>query len=203
MKLTLEEGTTAVHYARSVITAVTTHHPHTTTPLNKPFTDKHGVFCTLHTHPDHDLRGCIGIPYPHYTLKDALEEAARSVTHDPRFPPLHPDELDHIIVEITILSKPTPITANTPQDILKKIKIGRDGLIIEHAGRSGLFLPQVPIEQHWDIETYLAELCMKAWLPPDSWLMPDAKLYTFTGQIFTETTPHGTIQETTLNGPQH
>jgi len=201
--LSLDEGTTAVHYARTVVTNTVTHHPTKTPSLPSTFHDKHGVFVTLHTHPDHDLRGCIGIPYPELTLKDALTEAAHSVTHDPRFPPLDESELDNIIVEITVLSPPKQITVNSPQDYPKKIQVGRDGLIIEQGIYKGLLLPQVPIEEGWDAETFLGYTCMKAGLPADAWLLPRTRLFSFTGQIFTEETPHGPIQEKHLHGPQH
>ncbi len=201
--LTDAEGTTAVHYARQIVTSTVGHRPPTTITLGKHFDEKHGVFVTLHTYPAHDLRGCIGIPYPDLTLKNALEEAAHSVTHDPRFPPLRANELDHIIVEVTILSNPRPLKTSTPPEIPAKIRIGRDGLIIEQGFYKGLLLPQVPVEEHWDIETYLGYACMKAGLTADAWVMPQTKIYTFTGQIFTEQTPHGTIQEKHLNGPQH
>lgn len=201
--LTDAEGTTAVHYARQIVASTVGHCPPTTITLGKHFDEKHGVFVTLHTYPAHDLRGCIGIPYPDLTLKNALEEAAHSVTHDPRFPPLRANELDHIIVEVTILSNPRPLQTSTPQEIPTKIRLGRDGLIIEQGFYKGLLLPQVPVEEHWDIETYLGYTCMKAGLTADAWVMPQTKIYTFTGQIFTEQTPHGTIQEKHLNGPQH
>lgn len=201
--LTAAEGTTAVHYARTIVTDTVTHHATPSPSLTPIFKEKHGVFVTLHTHPAHDLRGCIGIPYPDMPLKDALIEAARSATHDPRFPPLHPTELDHIIIEVTILSTPTPITITNPQDLLHKIKIGRDGLIVEQGYHKGLLLPQVPVEEDWDVETYLGYTCMKAGLPADAWLLPTTKFSSFTGQIFTETTPHSSIQEKHLHGPQH
>jgi len=28
------------------------------------FKDKRGVFVSIHSYPDHKLRGCIGFPYP-------------------------------------------------------------------------------------------------------------------------------------------
>ena len=49
------------------------------------------------------------------------------------------------------------------------------------SGRSSVFLPQVPVEQGWDLPTYLRELAMKAGLPPDGW--KNGRLYRFTAEI--------------------
>ena len=59
-------------------------------------------------------------------------------------------------------------------------------MIVEKGFFSGLLLPQVPIEWNWDEEEFLANTCMKAGLPIDSWLDPDTKVYKFQGQIFGE-----------------
>jgi hypothetical protein len=136
--LTVEEGKKAVRYARKIIEGhtkkTTVHHPE----FQSVFQEKRGVFVTLHTHPDHELRGCIGIPHPVMTLKEAIKEAAVSSTHDPRFFPLNEQELDGIIVEVTVLTKPEHIDVDDPENYLSHITIGKDGLIIEYLGRSGL-----------------------------------------------------------------
>ena len=153
--------------------------------------------------PGHDLRGCIGIPLPVMPLQEAIIESAQSVTQDPRFLPLKKQELDTIILEVTILTKPELIKVKQPQDYLTNIEIGRDGLIVEQGFSKGLLLPQVPIEQAWDKEEFLANTCMKAGLLPDAWIDKNTKIYKFSGQIFTETKPRGTIKEKCLNGSDH
>lgn len=201
--LTLEEGTKAVQFARQIIKEHLQHVKHDPSSLGEPFHQKQGVFVTLHTFPDHELRGCIGIPLPIMTLEEALIESAESVTRDPRFPPLHIRELDAIVVETTVLSTPQQINVEKPQDYLKHIVIGRDGLLIEQSFYKGLLLPQVPVEQKWDQEEYLSHACMKAGLPPDAWVDTATKISTFQGQIFTETKPKGPIKEIQLNGLHH
>ena len=64
----------------------------------------------------------------------------------------------------------------------------------------GLLLPQVPIEQGWDVEEFLNQTCMKAGLPPDSWIDTETKIYQFSGQIFTEMSPKGEIKEKKIDG---
>jgi hypothetical protein len=89
------------------------------------------------------------------------------------------------------------VVAN-PKEYLGKIKVGQDGLIIERGYHKGLLLPQVPIEWGWCEEEFLCQCCMKAGLPPDSWLTKDAKVYKFSAIIFEEETPNGKIKRLNL-----
>jgi uncharacterized protein (TIGR00296 family) len=197
--LSLNEGRKATEFARVIIESKVNEQPLQSSQHPPIFKEKRGVFVTLLTYPKHELRGCIGIPYPIMKLEDALVEAARSSTRDPRFLPLKPGELTSVIVEVTVLTKPELISVNNPKEYLKKIRIGRDGLIINYSGRSGLLLPQVPVEQGWDVEEFLTNLCWKAGLLPDSWFEEDAEIHKFLGQIFTETSPKGKIKEKVLD----
>ena len=195
MMLSLEEGKIAVRFARDVIDSYVSNKELKKIDFNKKFDEKSGAFVTILTYPDHDLRGCIGIPEPIYELKQAIEEAARSATRDPRFPPLSKDELGRVIVEVTILTPPKIIKVDNPKEYLSEIKIGRDGLIVERGFYRGLLLPQVPVEWNWDVEEFLSQTCMKAGLPPDAWFEKNTKIYRFSGQIFAEKEPHGEIEE--------
>jgi len=197
--LNLEEGKKAVIYARGIVEQKIKKSNIKSIVLNEKFNEKQGAFVTIHTYPEHNLRGCIGIPLPVMSLKDAIAEGARSATNDPRFPPLAKDELDNIIIEVTILTKPEIIKVNKPQDYLSKIEIGRDGLIVEKGFYKGLLLPQVPVEQGWNKEEYLSNTCMKAGLMPDAWFDEDIKISKFSGQIFTENIPMKEITEKKIN----
>ena len=115
--LNLEEGTRAIQFARQVIKDYVQQTKNSIPPLGSSFQAKQGVFVTLHTYPDHELRGCIGIPLPVMSLQSAILEAAQSVTQDPRFPPLQEAELDAILVEMTVLTKPELIKVKEPKAI--------------------------------------------------------------------------------------
>ena len=68
-----------------------------------------------------------------------------------------------------------------------EIRIGGDGVLMRVGETDGaLFLPQVPIEEGWDLEATLVNLCRKAGLPDDAWQRPDARFYVFGGQWFRE-----------------
>jgi len=198
--LSFEEGKKAVDYARKIIEQKVKKENISKFDLQEIFNENQGAFVTIHTYPNQDLRGCIGIPLPVMPLKNAIVEGAQSATRDPRFPPLDENELDKIIIEVTILTKPEIINVDQPKEYLSNIEIGRDGLIVEQGFYKGLLLPQVPVEQGWDKEEFLSHTCMKAGLTPDAWYDKDTKIFRFSGQIFTETSPGGDIKEKKING---
>jgi uncharacterized protein, PH0010 family len=185
----MTDGVTAVRIARAVISAETRGSvAYPKFPVS--FNEYKGVFVTLKEYPSGDLRGCIGYPEPVFPLKEALVRSAISACHDPRFPDLRSEET--VTVEVTLLSRPVPASQDKEQ-LLNDIEIGVHGLIIEHRGRRGLLLPQVPVEWNWSKEEYLAHLSMKAGLPKDAWKFGDSKIYMFTGMIFKEKEPEGDV----------
>ncbi len=198
--LTLDEGIYLVRLARKTI-EVSLSEKIPAPPENPPekLKRKQGVFVTLNTYPEKELRGCIGVPLPEYPLVEATMRAAiASATEDPRFPPVSPNELSKIVVEVSVLTPPEEIEFSDPKELPNLIRIGVDGLIIESGGFSGLLLPQVPVEFGWTPEEYLMNLCLKAGLPSTYWLTGKIKLYRFTAQIFEEESPGGRIIEKKL-----
>lgn len=191
-------GSEAVRFARSVVMAEARSEAIPGPLTQGEFWEDRGAFVTLTSHPSGHLRGCIGYPYPVMPLGRVLVEAARSACHDPRFPDLGIDEADNVTVEVTVLS--LPVDMGSGPSLLKEVVIGRDGLMIECMGRRGLLLPQVPVEWGWDVEEFLEALCNKAGLPGDAWLRPDCRVYSFTGEVFSEASPFGDVKRLDLNG---
>ena len=151
--------------------------PETDDPaLNAPC----GCFVTLKNRER--LRGCIG----QFTSEKPLIElvaqmATASATSDPRFlsSPITPRELEHLDVEISVLS---PLTkADDPT----ALRLGVDGVYIRRGCSSGCFLPQVATETGWTVEQFLSHCCAhKAGLPSDAWKDPKTEVYLFTAEIF-------------------
>ena len=106
--------------------------------------------------------------------------ALASAFNDPRFPPLRPEELKDVEIEISVLSPPVPV-----KDI-SEIKIGRDGLIVSKGWLRGVLLPQVATEYNWDTITFLKHTCIKAGLYPDAWKEPDTVIERFEAEVFSE-----------------
>jgi len=156
--------------------------------------EERGVFVTLETHPAHELRGCIGYPLPVKELALATVDCALSAAfEDPRFAPVEKAELSRLVVEVSVLSAPELLRVKKPEEYVKRIKVGRDGLIIHYGYSSGLLLPQVPVEWNWGEEEFLCQVCEKAGLPRNMWQSPSAKISSFSAQIFSEKTPGGEV----------
>lgn len=150
----------------------------------KEVKEKRGVFVTIYKNGS--LRGCVGLPYPELPLIEGLIEASIQACQDPRFEPLRPEELKDIRIEVSVLTEPKLIKVKNPKEYIKKIELGKDGLIISKGSCGGLFLPKVPIEQNWNKEEYLENLCYKAGLTEDSWLDPLSRIFKFEAVVFTE-----------------
>lgn len=198
MALTLQQGADIVAYARSVIEGhFSGSKPAIPTSLAEIFKEKRGVFVTLHK--NNQLRGCIGFPEPVMPLGDAVRQAALAAAlEDPRFRAVKDSELNDLVVEVSVLTKPELVAVKDPKEYSKKIKVGVDGLIAEKGYFRGLLLPQVPVEWKWDAEEFLSETCMKAGLNADAWLTPGFRLYKFSAQVYSEETPRGTVVEKKL-----
>ncbi len=162
--------------------------------VSEKLKEKRGVFVTINTFKPKELRGCIGFPEPIYPLVEATIKAAiHSATEDPRFPPMMEEELDNVVFEVSVLTKPELIVVKDVREYPKKIKVGRDGLIVERGFLKGLLLPQVPVELGWDEEEFLSQCCLKAGLMPDAWLEKDTKIYKFQAEVFEEVEPRGRV----------
>ncbi len=145
---------------------------------NPVFAEKRGVFVTLHRLGE--LRGCIGYPLPHKPLWEAVvDNAIAASTEDPRFPSVTAVELPEIDIEISVLTVPQKV-ANHEQ-----VQVGRDGIIISKDFRRGLLLPQVPLEQGWDLQQYISFGCLKAGLAGDEW-KKGVQIETFQALVFNE-----------------
>jgi hypothetical protein len=193
--LTEEQGKLAVQIARRTVDEyVKKGRRYKPEKIPKAFKEKRGVFVTLERYPSKELRGCIGFPEPVAPLIDALVDSAISAaSRDPRFKEVGEKELDKLVVEVSVLTPPEPIKIADRRELPKRIKIGRDGLIMRQGWASGLLLPQVPVEWGWDEKEFLSQTCYKAGLPPDAWLDPNTEVSSFQGQIWCEKEPRGNI----------
>jgi hypothetical protein len=155
-----------------------------------------GVFVTLNKLEERgkSLRGCIGYPEPVLPLVEAtIDSAINSAVEDPRFPPVKLEEMEKIVVEVSVLTPLQLIKVENPKDYPKHVKVGVDGLVVELGWNKGLLLPQVPVEWGWNSEEFLSNCCMKAGLPPDCWLLSKTKIYKFSCIIAEELEPNGRI----------
>ena len=92
---------------------------------------------------------------------------------------MRPQELANVEIEISVLSLPEPVQAET-------IEIGRHGLIVARGEQRGVLLPQVATRYQWTRERFLEETCAKAGLEPDAWKDPATQLSAFTAEVFSD-----------------
>jgi MEMO1 family protein len=149
--------------------------PSTSETLNREY----GAFVTITERGA--LRGCIGYTSamkPLYmTVRDTATLAA---LRDPRFPPVSASELPQLAYEISVLSPLRRVTD------FEQIKVGRDGLLMKNGESEGLLLPQVPVEQKWDRQTFLEQTCVKAGMNPNCWKDENTDIFSFTAVVFNE-----------------
>lgn len=146
-------------------------------PPTPHFAEARGAFTSLYLHGE--LRGCVGYPLPISSVYRAVADTARAAAfQDTRFYPVTKEEGRELQIELSILSSPHVIKA-------EEVEIGCHGLLISMGGYRGLLLPQVPVEHHWDRETFLQQTCRKAGLPSDAW-QKGARIEAFTAEVFGE-----------------
>jgi AmmeMemoRadiSam system protein A len=150
---------------------------------NSALSQKCGAFVTLRKvcGGQSALRGCIG----RMTSDEALEKTVRNMSleaafGDTRFPQLTKNEWPRCDIEISVLS-PMESCADP-----HSIEVGVHGLYLILRDRAGVLLPQVAVEQGWNLNEYLDYICRKAGLPPGAYMDPDARLYIFTAEVFSE-----------------
>lgn len=116
-----------------------------------------------------ELRGCIGTLEAHRPLVDDIaHNAVSAALHDPRFPPLTAAQLAEIEIHISILSRPQPLPVTDKQDLLRRLRPGTDGLVLQDGLYRATFLPQV-WAQLPEPEAFLRHLNLKAGLAADHW----------------------------------
>ncbi len=141
--------------------------------------EKSGLFVTLKK--GDKLRGCIG------TLKGVeplylgvVNNSINSAFRDPRFPVLKKGELEKLKIEISVM---------TPLEKIKnyrKIRLGKDGVILKKGYYQAVYLPQVAVETGWDLNTFLGNLSKKAGLSFSGYRSKETEFYIFQADIFGE-----------------
>tara|TARA_A100001015_G_C15030522_1_gene732968 strand:- start:2472 stop:2984 length:513 start_codon:yes stop_codon:yes gene_type:complete len=140
-----------------------------TTPY-ETFKEKKGAFITIKK--KNILRGCIGVITTNQPLYITIRDMAISAAfYDSRFRPLVKEEFKEIKISISILSIPKKI------EEVQEIKIGLHGVILKKGAYQAVFLPEVAIEQQWNLKQFLEHLAVKARLNKEDW--KQAELFIF------------------------
>lgn len=199
-----DEGRFLVKLARNTVDNYVSKRVKPDVPKDTPKSlhEKSGVFVTLNIMQGDrvTLRGCIGRPYPTDPLVEAtIDSAVDSAVNDPRFPQVSEKELNSILIDLSVLTPPQKIEYGSPEELLERVKVGRDGLIAVRGMWRGLLLPQVPVDWGWDTKQFLQHTCEKAGFRGELWRDPDTEFMSFQAEIFGEVEPHGKI----TRNPKH
>jgi AmmeMemoRadiSam system protein A len=174
-EFTPEERALLLKVAHESILSTLDHRELSLTPPSQHLAEPRGAFTTIYLQSH--LRGCVGYVFPVTSLYRTVAETARTAAfEDTRFPPVTLQEASELGVSLSILS---PLKAIKPEEV----EIGVHGLVVAHAGRRGLLLPQVPVEHQWDRVAFIEQTCRKAGLPLDAW-KEGATLQAFTAEVF-------------------
>ena len=148
--------------------AIASHFGGTSSSASHPeFANLGATFVTLTL--DGQLRGCIGSLEAHRALGDDVRaNAASAAFRDPRFKPLTAEEFQRIKVEVSLLTKPSPMQFVSEADALSQLRPNIDGIILVADNLRSTFLPQV-WEQIPEPNSFMAHLKQKAGLPADAW----------------------------------
>lgn len=139
------------------------------------------AFVTLHR--SGELRGCVGhLEATQPLVVDVADNAFAAAFRDPRFEPLAHWELDGLDLDISVLTPPSPLEFRDEADLLRRLRPGKDGLILEDLGHRGTFLPTV-WESLPEPERFLAQLKRKAGLPTTHW-SPTLKVFRYETETF-------------------
>lgn len=115
------------------------------------------------------LRGCVGVFEARRPLVvDVAENAYAAAFRDPRFPALGEDEFPHLEIHLSVLGVPVPMSVESEEELLRELRPGVDGLILEDGTYRSLFLPQV-WESLPDPADFVGHLKLKARLSVDHW----------------------------------
>ncbi|MBI2822177.1 MAG: AmmeMemoRadiSam system protein A [Acidobacteria bacterium] len=155
-------------------------------PVDRHYQPRHpslqaaaAAFVSLHR--GGKLRGCVGRLRADQPLSQIVPDLALAAAlDDPRFLPVHSDELPDLDIEISILSPFSLV------DQPEQIEVGRHGLMVTLGSQRGLVLPQVAAQRDWDWLRFCSETCRKAGLAPDGWRRRGAVLEKFEAQVFRE-----------------
>jgi AmmeMemoRadiSam system protein A len=146
------------------------HHRPITIDVNEfPKTLQKHRACFVTLNINKQLRGCIGSLIAYQPLiEDIANNAYAAAFNDPRFPAVTINEFPELQYHLSILSVPENLPVTSENDLLKKLQIDVDGLILNENSYRATFLPSV-----WESlstpQEFVNELKRKAGLSKDYW----------------------------------
>jgi len=133
-----------------------------------------------------ELRGCVGALEAYQPLaQDVREHAIAAALQDFRFPPVEPNELPEIAIEVSRLTPPQKLEYERPEDLPSLLRPGIDGVVLRDGLRRATFLPQV-WEKIPDPSAFLGNLCWKMGADANFWRYKKLQVYLYQVEEFHE-----------------
>ena len=146
--------------------------------------EKKGCFVTLTK--EGQLRGCIGDILPQKQLYECvIENSINAAVNDPRFSPLNKEELEEVVIDVSVLSIPVLFEHKNYEELLSKLGQDKYGVVLINGVHQSTFLPSV-----WEFiphkENFLGNLCIKGEMDAECWKDPKTEVYLYTAEDFSE-----------------
>jgi AmmeMemoRadiSam system protein A len=172
LQISDHNGELLMDYAERALVATVTQSSPPEQPELPILKEPLGLFVTLRRNGS--LRGCIGnFAGPRELGELFFQVVEDTALSDRRFQPVTASELPEIAVELSILG------TSYEKESAGEFHLGSEGIILAVSGRRSVFLPEVPTDQGWDLETTLSRLAQKAGLSPDAWRENSATFFAF------------------------
>ena len=182
--LTKEQGAFLLELARATLEQKFSGENPVLVPKDPDLLRQRAVFVTLTFAGK--LRGCIGNLMPVDPLWQGVRNnALHAAFDDRRFSPLTIQELGQVNIEVSVLTPPVALTYKGGDDLLRKLRPGIDGVILQKGRQSATFLPQV-WEQLAEPSLFLDHLCLKAGLSKGCWKADEISIETYQVECFSE-----------------
>lgn len=142
--------------------------------------EKRNVFVSLHNKSDGALRGCIGDLFANESIINlVIKNSLAAAFGDPRFPPVSKEELNNLVIEISLISPLVKLAS------WKDIIENKHGVLLIYGKNRATFLPQV-WKKLKTKEEFLHNLCLKAGLSGFEWKEKDAEFFIYEVEKFSD-----------------
>jgi AmmeMemoRadiSam system protein A len=140
------------------------------------------------------LLGCVGTLEPNEPLvANVARNAWNAAFADPRLPSVTTADYAVMSVKISVLSPLSPMRARSWRDVLRAVRPGRDGVLVEAGGTRATLLPAVWAKLD-DPAQFLDVLWHKAGLRPRDWL-PGTTVRRYTTEEFAADGPRRLVPQ--------
>ncbi|MDE1845731.1 MAG: TIGR00296 family protein [Candidatus Micrarchaeota archaeon] len=195
MAYSLEEGSTLVKAARHSVELFLT-----SVKFKKSIVEKraahleehHGIFVNIRHYPLGAPRGSAALIKGVRPVRSLIVDAAiLAASEDKRHVPVSHHELEHILFEVGVFSRPVRLSGPISK---MKLRQGKEGIMVEYGFRSGFLLPE-EIKKGEKMERILEKVCAAAGISSHDYKRADVSFHKFSAQRFVEIEPSGQVEE--------